>query len=131
MDQTQPGARAIDRGNDRLGDGERKCVRPGILLGASAFELACADCLQVVHVGAGAKSTAGAGEDDRPDVGRRGALGEKVEITAVHLGRPGIEPLRPIEREHGHSVVDFLKHHCGHAPSSFMRPLMRSASRDA
>ena len=61
---------------------------------------------EALHVGAGAEALAGAGEDDADDV--RVGLGPAdglAQLVGHGLG-PGVELLRPVQRDDGDGVVD-------------------------
>ena len=67
--QAEAGAGTVDRGDDRLRDGESGTVTGRGSEAATDRPVAIpAERLEVLHVGAGAEPPAGAGDDDRAHV---------------------------------------------------------------
>src|SRR5207249_11940614 len=60
----------------------------------------------------------GPGEHDHPHVIAVGAVLQQVEVQRLHLRRPGVQPVRPIERQGGYPVLDVPQHDLAHPSSS-------------
>ena len=68
-----------------------------------------ADRLQAAHVGAGAEAAARTGQDDGPDLGVGAGRVHGVLEVEMHLAGPGIEPVRPVQRDRADAVGDVIE----------------------
>src|SRR5215213_2923047 len=123
MGDTDPDGGAVDGGDHGLGAADHG----DDVLGTFAWGVAVAAeggatlrieaALPGGDIGAGAVSTAGPGEHDRADAAVVAGGVEGGAEVAVHTVGPGVELLRPVERNQGHTaallVDDLLVVHRG------------------
>ena len=118
----EPGARAVDRPDDRL----RHRREIGILLleirggvrveggrlgprGPRLGAVARLDTGQGVHVGPGAKAAAGARQHDHPHLIVIARRPHGQPHVPVHLAAPGVQPVGPVEGDEGDAVLDAIE----------------------
>ena len=85
-------------------DFHARAERLGLVLQAGVITLASLG--HGLHVATGTEATAGASDHDHADLGVIGQAGQGFEEGIQHVPRHGIEPVRAIEREDGHTVLD-------------------------
>ena len=70
-----------------------------------------ADALQHVHIGASAKAATSTRDNDHADIGVVSSTVQRVEVGAAHWSGPGVQPVRPIERDYGYAIGGFVENY--------------------
>src|SRR3954452_14869243 len=124
--EAQPGGRAVDGGDDRLGDRQRQRLRTALRRGVGC-SLAGVHGLKRLHVRTGTEAAAGAGDDDDSHLRIASGVLEQIEVAPLHLGDPRVEAVRAVEGEHGDAVGDLAHDHFGGFGDAHDRQRYRAA----
>src|SRR5690606_5776645 len=125
-DEAEPCRRSVDRCDDRFLNlqeiaktaaimrayirSEAACKIKRLLAPAWTFlPLARFDLLKEAHIGPCAETPARAGEHDDTDIIVSHGGGHGALHASFHRARPGIQPVRPVEREHRYAALHLAK----------------------
>ena len=103
LQEPDPGGGAVHRGDDRLGNLERKRLRKTGTLGERRTP---GDPAQRVGVEPGAEPSAGTGHHDGPHLRVGGGLGQEPEVALLHGQGPRVEAVGAVQREEQNPVVN-------------------------